>query len=262
MVTTVHSLPAQPRSGIGRRGLLAAAAAAVLVRPARAQPPVPTAPVSTAPVSTAPVSTAPVSTALVLAADVSSSIDERCFDLQRQGYAAALTDERVIRAIRDTTRGAIGVCYFEWAGRDRQHLLVPWTRVADADDGARIAAVLEAAPRPFNGSTGLGPAIAFATSLLAAAPFAAAAQVIDVSGDGPNNDGSDPDRVRDAAVAQGIRFNGLAIRDGYPTFPGVITLPEYYEDNVKGGTGAFVIEADGFESFGATLVAKLRREIA
>ena len=84
---------------------------------------------------------------------------------------------------------------------------------------------------------------------------------VDVSGDGPNNDGELPDRVRDQAVALGIRVNGLAIRGGYQTFPGVITLPEYYEDNVKGGASAFVLEAEGFETFGATLVAKLRREI-
>ncbi len=205
---------------------------------------------------------APVSTALVLAADISSSIDERCFALQRQGYAAALTDPRVIRAIRETAQGCIGLCYFEWASRHRQHMLVPWTRIASAADGARIAAILDEAPRPFDGSTGLGPAISFAMEQLAAAPFAAAAKVVDVSGDGPNNDGNEPDRVRDSAVALGIRINGLAIRGGYQTFPGVITLPEYYEDNVKGGSGAFVIEAESFESFGATLVAKLRREIA
>jgi hypothetical protein len=166
-----------------------------------------------------------------------------------------------MRAIQDTARGCIGVCYFEWASCDRQHVLVPWMRVAGPQDGVRIGAILEAAPRPFDGSTGLGPALGFAMQLLAAAPFPSADKVIDVSGDGPNNDGDEPDRARDRAVALGIRVNGLAIRGGYHTFPGVITLPEYYEDNVKGGAGAFVIEAESFETFGATLVAKLRREI-
>jgi hypothetical protein len=203
----------------------------------------------------------PVSTALVLAADISSSIDDASFALQRSGYAAALTDPRVLRAIQETAHGAIGVCYFEWASQYRQQVLVPWTRIATLDDGARVAEVLETAPRPFDGSTGLGPALRLATALLAESPFAATERVIDVSGDGPNNDGEEPDRVRDQAVALGIRVNGLAIRGGYQTFPGVITLPEYYEDNVKGGATAFVMEAEGFETFGATLVAKLRREI-
>ena len=230
------------RPSLTRRGLLGGAAA-LIARPALARTP------------------PPVSTALVLAADVSSSIDDANFALQRRGYAQALTDPRVIRAIQETRHGAIGVCYFEWASQERQHLLVPWTRIGDADDGARVAEVLEAAPRPFDGSTGLGPALRLATQLLAQAPFAATERVIDVSGDGPNNDGEEPDRVRDQAVALGIRVNGLAIRGGYQTFPGVITLPEYYEDNVKGGASAFVLEAESFETFGATLVAKLRREI-
>ena len=235
MVTSVPT-----RLSLSRRSFLGAAAA-LIARPARAES---------------------VSTALVLAADISSSIDEGNFALQRRGYAAALTDERVMRAIQDTARGCIGVCYFEWASCDRQHVLVPWMRVAGPQDGARIGAILEAAPRPFDGSTGLGPALGFAMQLLAAAPFNSADKVIDVSGDGPNNDGDEPDRARDRAVALGVRVNGLAIRGGYQTFPGVITLPEYYEDNVKGGAGAFVIEAESFETFGATLVAKLRREIA
>jgi hypothetical protein len=228
------------RLALSRRSFLGAAAA-LIARPARAEG---------------------VSTALVLAADISSSIDDANFALQRRGYAAALSDERVIRAIRETTCGSIGVCYFEWASSHRQQVLIPWTRVASAEDGARIGAILEAAPRPFDGSTGLGPALGFAMRLLAEAPFPAADKVIDVSGDGPNNDGDEPDRVRDRAVALGIRVNGLAIRGGYQTFPGVITLPEYYEDNVKGGGGAFVMEAESFETFGATLVAKLRREIS
>jgi len=240
----VNSLQQPPptRSGLSRRSLLGAAAAALIARPARAQQ--------------------TVSTALVLAADISSSVDAERFALQRQGYAAALTDERVIRAIQETECGAIALCYFEWAGRSRQQLLVPWTRVACAADGERVAAILEAAPRPFDGTTGIGPAIAFATDLLAASPFTAAAQVVDISGDGPNNDGSEPALARDRAVARGIRINGLPIRGGYQELAGVPTLASYYEDNVKGGTGAFVIEADGFETFGATVIAKLRREIA
>lgn len=222
--------------------MLLGGAAALIARPLRAE--------------------AAVSTALVLAADISSSVTAERFALQRQGYAAAFADERVIRAIQATPGGAIALCYFEWSGRHRQHVLVPWTRVADAADGARIAAILDAAPRPFDGATGLGPAIDFAVAQLGAVPFAAAARVIDISGDGAHNDGTSPTLARDQAVARGIRVNGLPISGSEPELPGVMTLPQYYEDNVKGGTGAFVIEAESFESFGITLVAKLRREIA
>src|SRR5437867_12749225 len=104
----VHSLrqPPPTRSGLSRRSLLGAAAA-LIARPVRAEQ--------------------TVSTALVLAADISSSVDAERFALQRQGYAEALTDARVIRAIQETECGAIALCYFEWAGARRQQLLVPWT---------------------------------------------------------------------------------------------------------------------------------------
>ena len=229
---------------VNRRGFLAAAAGAcACALPAQARE--------------------PVSTALVLAADVSTSIDDERFALQRRGYAAALADPRVIRAIQDSALGCIGLCYFEWAGGTSQRLLVPWTEVRGAADGARIAQALLRAPRPFEGSTGIGGAIRFAADLLADAPFAAGEQVVDISGDGlPTDDDEAPDAARDHAVAQGIRVNALAIDDGYPRFPGQPSLPDYYAAHVTGGPRAFVVAADGFESFGAALVAKLRREIS
>jgi hypothetical protein len=202
-----------------------------------------------------------VATALVLAADISSSVDAARFALQRHGYAAALADERVIRAIQETPAGVIGVCYFEWAGSLHQKVVLPWTTVANAADGMRIAAILDAAPRPFDGWTGIGPAIEFAIAAHGASPFDAAERVIDISGDGPQNDGNPPAEARDRAVAQGIRVNGLPIRGASDELPPMGTLAEYYEDNVRGGAGAFVIEAESFESFSATLIAKLRREI-
>jgi len=227
---------------LGRRSLLAGAASAFAL-PARAQP--------------------VVSTALVLAADISSSMNRERFELQRKGYADTFTDPQVIRAIRDTAHGCIGLCYFEWAGGDSQRVLVPWTLVQSAEDGERIAALLGRAPRPFDGSTDLGAAIRFATRLLTGSPFATAEQVIDVSGDGVATvDDEQPDAARDHAVALGIRINGLAIDNGYPRSPGEPQLLEYYEEHVRGGHRAFVIEANDFETFGAALVAKVRREIA
>ena len=227
---------------LSRRSLLAGAVSGFAF-PARAQP--------------------VVSTALVLAADISSSVNRERFELQRKGYADTFTDAQVIRAIRDTAHGCIGVCYLEWAGGDSQRVLVPWTLVQSVEDGARIAAVLDRAPRPFDGSTDLGAAIRFATRLFTESPFVTTEQVIDVSGDGVATvDDEQPDAARDRAVALGIRINGLAIDNGYPLFPDEPTLIEYYEEHVRGGDRAFVIEANDFETFGAALVSKVRREIA
>jgi len=227
---------------LGRRSLLAGAVSG-LAFPASAQP--------------------VVSTALVLAADISSSVNRERFELQRKGYADTFTDAQVIRAIRDTAHGCIGVCYLEWAGGDRQRVLVPWTLVQSVEDGERIAAVLGRAPRPFDGSTDLGAAIRFATRLFTESPFVTTEQVIDVSGDGVATvDDEQPDAARDRAVALGIRINGLAIDSGYPLFPDEPTLIEYYEEHVRGGDRAFVIEANDFETFGAALASKVRREIA
>jgi hypothetical protein len=227
---------------LSRRSLLAGAVSG-FAAPARAQP--------------------VVSTALVLAADISSSMNRERFELQRKGYADTFTDAQVIRAIRDTAHGCIGVCYVEWAGGDSQRVLVPWTLVRSVEDGERIAAVLGRAPRPFDGSTNLGAAISFATRLLAESPFVTTERVIDISGDGVATvDDGRPDAARDRAVALGIRINGLAIDNGYPLFPDEPTLTEYYERYVRGGDRSFVIEANDYETFGAALVSKVRREIA
>src|SRR5215472_18079199 len=90
---------------------------------------------------------------IVLAADVSRSIDDKEFALQRKGYAAALTDRRVLRAIAAERNRAIGVCFVEWAGDDEQHVVVDWSRISDEEDGAGVAAVIRAAPRSFTGRT-------------------------------------------------------------------------------------------------------------
>jgi hypothetical protein len=231
-----------PIRALSRRGFLAASAA-VCAWPARA-------------------SHGAVSTALVLAADVSESVNQERFELQRRGYAQTLVDPRVLEAIHDSALGCIGLCYFEWAGAAHQRLLIPWTVVHGAADGERIAATLTRTPRPFEGSTDLGAAIRFAVDLLAEAPFAAVERVVDISGDGlPSDDDPPPDAARDDAVAQGVRINALAISDDYPRFPGQPSLPDYYEAHVTGGPRAFVVEADSYESFGAALVAKIRSEI-
>lgn len=205
---------------------------------------------------------------LVLAVDVSRSIDDGEYDLQRKGYAAALSDPQVLRAIRSGETGRIALCYFEWSGEVSQQVLVDWTVIKDADSAARVAAQLASAPRPFANRTSIGVAIDYATALFGRSPHHATRRVIDVSGDGANTNGLEPAAARDLAVAQGITINGLVIinQNEVPWMPWHTHPPggldTYYRDNVAGGPGAFVIKVENFESFSTAIIDKLVREIA
>ena len=207
---------------------------------------------------------------LVLAADVSLSISEARFDLERRGYAEAFSDPRVLRAIGDGPTGRIGVALFDWAGPGEQQVAVDWMVVGSARDAADFAARLLAVPRPFYGRTAIGSAIGFATDLLARAPFRAERRVIDISGDGTGNAGRPIAEARDAALAAGITVNGIVILtepEGMPAFLKEHTNPAgglaaYYRSVVIGGEGAFVMTAESFAAFGRSLIAKLVREIS
>lgn len=207
---------------------------------------------------------------LVLAADVSLSISEARFDLERRGYAEAFSDPRVLRAIGDGPTGRIGVTLFDWAGPGEQQVAVDWMVVGSSRDAADFAARLLAVPRPFYGRTAIGSAIGFATDLLARAPFRAERRVIDISGDGTGNAGRPIAEARDAAVAAGITVNGIVILiepEGMPAFLKEHTNPAgglaaYYRSVVIGGEGAFVMTAESFAAFGRSLIAKLVREIS
>ena len=209
-----------------------------------------------------------VDLALVLAVDVSRSIDDAEYDLQRKGYAAALSDPRVVTAMTSGETGRIAICYFEWSGEGSQQVIVDWTVVHDAASASHVAAQLLAAPRPFANRTSLGVAIEFARALLGRSPHRAARQVIDVSGDGTNTNGTEPSLARDAAVAQGITINGLVIDNPneMPWMPWHTHPPGgldmYYRQNVAGGPGAFVMKVDNFQSFSTAIIDKLVREIA
>jgi hypothetical protein len=194
---------------------------------------------------------------LVLAVDASGSVNEERFLLQRDGYVAAFRHPQVLNAIRSGPHGAIGVMMVQWTGPRLQVIAVPWTRVSDAASAEDFAGAIERAPRRlFGGGTSISGAIEHAVAQLAASPFAAARQVIDISGDGINNRGRTPDSVRDAAVAAGIVINGLPILAIAPT------LDDYYRQSVIGGPGAFVIVAKNYETFGEAIRRKLILEIA
>jgi Protein of unknown function (DUF1194) len=204
---------------------------------------------------------------LVLAADVSRSIDEGEFDLQRKGYSAALTDPRVLAAIRGGTNGTIAVCFVEWSGTGEQLVIADWTVIHDEEDAGVVAATILAAPRSFMGRTSISSAIDFAMERFAAATPHSNRHIIDVSGDGTNNSGRPVTEARDQAVAEGVTINGLAIINDRPN-PGYAShtqppggLAEWYRQNVIGGPGAFIRVIDDFRSFSDAMTNKLVREI-
>jgi hypothetical protein len=206
----------------------------------------------------------PVDVLLVLAVDVSRSIDEDEARLQRQGYREAMTDPRVLAAIRNGMLGAIAVAYVEWAGIEYQRLVIPWTRIATAEDALRWSETLAEAPRVSLSWTSISGAIRFSREVLAQAPMEGLRKVIDISGDGVNNSGPPVEFERDEAVAEGITINGLPIINDRPSFGRGprIPLDQYFRDSVIGGPGAFLIVAEDFHAFGEAVRRKIIREIA
>jgi len=204
---------------------------------------------------------------VILAADVSRSIDDGEFDLQRKGYAAALTDPRVLTAIRGRSGAAIGVCFIEWSGEEDQQVVVDWTEIRDEEDAGTVATAILAAPRSFMGRTSISAAIDFAMAHFAKSKWQANRHIIDVSGDGTNNSGRPVTEARDQAIASGITINGLAIINDRPNLgysahtqpPG--GLPLYYRQNVIGGPNAFLLVVQDFNSFADAMANKLAKEI-
>jgi hypothetical protein len=206
----------------------------------------------------------PVDVALVLAVDVSRSIDEDEARLQREGYRAAVSDPRVVEAIRGGMMGAIAIAYTEWAGIEFQRLVLPWTRIAGPRDAEAWAGALAQAPRSSLSWTSISGAIDHARGVMGSCPFEATRKVIDISGDGVNNSGPPVEAARDRAVAEGITINGLPILNDRPTFGRPLPMPldQYFRESVIGGPGAFMIPAEDFEAFGQAVRRKLIREIA
>ncbi|HLW93045.1 MAG TPA: DUF1194 domain-containing protein [Roseiarcus sp.] len=208
---------------------------------------------------------------VVLAADVSRSINDEEFNLQRRGYAAAVASQRLLDAIRSGPHQAIALSFVEWAGASEQKVVVEWTIIRDADAARKFAAALAAAPRSYVGRTAIGSAIDFAMGVIGESGIEAERRIIDVSGDGTGNQGRSVTDARDAALKAGVVINGLAIfnqraaaEGGYLALhtnpPG--GLAQYYRDNVIGGPGAFVVPIDDFKTFGDAMIRKLVNEIA
>lgn len=205
---------------------------------------------------------------LVLAADVSRSVNHEKFQLQREGYAAAISDPRVLEAVTSGRHRRIAVCFVEWSGMSAQRVVIDWTVIDGEAAARRFGDQLLESPRSFAERTSIGGAIDFSMAQFARSPYRAARRTIDISGDGTHNSGRDVTLARDEALAQGVTINGLVILSDRPLAwnpqhtnpPG--GLVNYFRDNVIGGPGSFVIAAEDFDSFGQAIVKKLIAEIA
>jgi hypothetical protein len=205
---------------------------------------------------------------LVLAADISRSVDEVKFQLQRSGYAAAFSDSRVIEAIRSGPNGRIAVTLVEWSGPLSQKIVIDWMVISDDKTARLFGDHIVEASRAFADSTSISAGIDFAMTQLDRAPYETRRRVIDVSGDGDNNSGRDVTAARNEAIANGVTINGLVILTEAPLSLNPLHtnplggLANYYRNNVIGGPGAFVMVAKNINSFGDIIVKKLIAEIA
>lgn len=201
---------------------------------------------------------------LVLAVDVSLSMSPTELDIQRDGYAAALTDQRVIDAIAQGANGRIAITYIEWAGTATHHVVVPWTIIETRQDAEGIASRLSSTPPSSARRTSISSALEFAADLFAESQYRGAKRIIDISGDGPNNQGAPVQFTRDAVLAQGIIINGLPLmtNGGLISAYDVEDLDRYYADCVIGGPGAFMIPVNDWSQFPEAVRRKLVLELA
>lgn len=202
---------------------------------------------------------------LVLAVDVSSSIDEVEARRQREGHVAALADPEVISAIQGGGYGRIAVMYLEWADGDFQRVVAPWTVIATEGDARIFAASLATAPFISGRRTAIGAAIENSVTLIETNQYEGIRQVIDLSGDGPQNSGSSLSQARERAETALITINGLPIQSERqsPFRPSVsIDVADYFEKQVIAGPGAFISPTNEHEDFVDALKRKLIIEIA
>ena len=198
---------------------------------------------------------ADVDLALVLAIDCSFSVDSSEFRLQMEGLGQALMRPEVKKAILAGNRQRIAVAAMQWSDEGNQKVILPWTIITGDADADEVGSVLRQMPRRLaEGGTSISAALLFAEVLLAQAP-AAERRVVDVSSDGRNNIGPPVNRVRDRLVARGITINALAILNEWPT------LDIYFDSQVAGGTGYFVIPANDYQAYGEAIFRKLLKEI-
>jgi len=206
----------------------------------------------------------PVDVELVLAVDVSYSMDPDEQALQREGYMAAITSREFMQALKQGMHGRVAMTYFEWAGMHHRQIIVPWRLIDGPEAADGFAADIARARYSRASRTSISGALLFAAPLFEGSGFRGVRRVIDVSGDGVNNNGPLVTVTRDEVLAQGITINGLPIMLKRPNSStmDIAQLDIYFEDCVIGGPGAFVIPIREREQFTEAIRTKLVLEIA
>jgi hypothetical protein len=200
---------------------------------------------------------------LVLATDASGSINNDEFKLEREGTAAAFVDPEVIKAVRSGALGRIAVSMLDFSSPGFSKVVIPWHIIQDEASAAAFSQAILSTPRTFGRRTSVSNALELGEELIQSSEndIRATRKVIDVAGDGANNDGSPMREVHDRVIAEGIVVNGLPVMDetanGY--YP---NLDKYYQACVVGGRGAFVIVVRSFKDFLPAMRRKLILEIS
>jgi hypothetical protein len=201
---------------------------------------------------------------LIIAVDVSYSMDLDELAVQREGYAQAIVSKEFLQALRSGPTNKISVTYFEWSASSDQKIIIPW-RVIDGPEAAdAVANEIMNTPVRRGSRTSISGAILFAIPLFDEDPYQGLRRVIDISGDGPNNNGPPVTPTRDEALGRGIVINGLPIMVREPSYSttDIDNLDWYYEDCVIGGPGSFVVPIKDRERFKEAIRSKLIQEVA
>jgi hypothetical protein len=201
---------------------------------------------------------------LILAVDVSYSMDMDELAIQREGYAQAIISKEFLQALKSGPNGKIAITYFEWAASSDQKIIIPWRLIDGPETADAVANEIMKTPVRRASRTSISGAIYFAMPLFNEDPYHGLRRVIDISGDGPNNNGAPVTGARDEALSKGIVINGLPIMVKEPSYStmDIDNLDWYYEDCVIGGPGSFVISIKDREKFKEAIRTKLLLEIA
>jgi hypothetical protein len=201
---------------------------------------------------------------LVLAVDVSYSMDMDELAIQREGYAQAIISKEFLQALKTGPNGKIAVTYFEWAASSDQKIIIPWRVIDGPETADAVANEIMKTPIRRASRTSISGAIYFAMPLFEENPYRGLRRVIDISGDGPNNNGAPVTGARDAALEKGITINGLPIMVKEPSYStmDIDNLDFYYEDCVIGGPGSFVVTIKDRDKFKEAIRTKLLLEVA
>ena len=218
---------------------------------------------ATLPAPAAPSNPIQVDVKLIIASDMSHSIDDVEAKTEREGIADVFSDPEVIRTIENGPLGRIAVMMLDWAGYQDQRVMIDWTVIRDKASATAFAAKVKLLPRPSGLRTSISSALERSFEILndSDREIVATRKVVDVSGDGPNNDGVSLQHIHDTTAKNGIVVNGLPIMDTQSDsyFP---DLDKYYDACVVSGAGAFLIVVKSYKDFGSAMRRKLVREIS